>query len=120
MSSAITNQETCLDGFSHNNDNKKVLKELEKSEKRVEKMCSNCHDIQNKLNRRNLMEEHNTPEWPKWLSAGDRNLKLLQSGIVTPNVVVAADDSGDYKTVAAAVEATSKKCKTRYAIRIKA
>ncbi|GKB92821.1 pectinesterase/pectinesterase inhibitor U1 [Tanacetum coccineum] len=129
MSSAITDQETCLDGFSQDKDDKKVRKELEKSEKRVEKMCSNalamiCNmtntDIanENKLKGRNLKEEKHDTEWPHWMSVKDR--KLLQSGTVTPNVVVAADGSGDYKTVAAAVEAAPKKSKTRYVIRIKA
>ena len=51
MSSAITNQKTCLDGFSHDNDDKKVRKELEKNEKRVEKMCSNGHDMQHDQHR---------------------------------------------------------------------
>ncbi|KAI3766333.1 hypothetical protein L2E82_16387 [Cichorium intybus] len=128
MSSAITNQETCLDGFSHDSADKKVRKSLEKSEERVEKMCSNalamiCNmtstDLANerKLNGRNLNEEHNNV-WPEWLSTGDR--RLLQSGTVRPNVIVAADGGGNYKTVAAAVAAAPSKSKTRYVIRIKA
>ncbi|KAL7607098.1 hypothetical protein Lser_V15G17800 [Lactuca serriola] len=128
MSSAITNQETCLDGFSHDEADKKLRKSLEKSERRVEKMCSNalamiCNmtrtDLANerKLNGRNLKEEQNNA-WPEWLSTGDR--RLLQSGTVKANVVVAADGSGNYKTVAAAVAAAPSKSKTRYVIRIKA
>ncbi|XP_076886880.1 pectinesterase-like [Bidens hawaiensis] len=128
MSSAITDQETCLDGFSHDGADKKVRKALEQGQEKVEKMCSNalamiCNmtntDLANeeKLNGRKLKEEENS-EWPEWLSVGDR--KLLQSGTVTPNVVVAADGSGNYKTVAAAVAAAPTKSKTRYVIRIKA
>ncbi|CAH1422914.1 unnamed protein product [Lactuca virosa] len=128
MSSAITNQETCLDGFSHDEADKKLRKSLEKSERRVEKMCSNalamiCNmtrtDLANerKLNGRNLKEEQNNA-WPEWLSTGDR--RLLQSGTVKANVVVATDGSGNYKTVAAAVAAAPSKSKTRYVIRIKA
>ncbi|XP_071716107.1 pectinesterase-like [Rutidosis leptorrhynchoides] len=127
MSSAITDQETCLDGFSHDDADKKVRKELLKSEENVEKMCSIalamiCNmtnaDLANemKINGRNLKE--NDDVWPEWLSGKDR--KLLQSGTVTPNVVVAADGSGNYKTVAAAVAAAPSKSKTRYVIRIKA
>lgn len=56
--------------------------------------------------------------WPEWLSAGDR--RLLQSSTVTPNVVVAADGSGNYKTVSAAVAAAPEKSSKRYVIRIKA
>ncbi|KAI7735817.1 hypothetical protein M8C21_000579, partial [Ambrosia artemisiifolia] len=126
MSSTITDQETCLDGFSHGDADKKVRKELEKGQERVEKMCSNalamiCNmtntDLLTAAGRsRNLLQVEDN--WPEWLSVGDR--KLLQSGAVTPNAVVAADGSGDYKTVSAAVAAAPSKSKTRYVIRIKA
>ncbi|KAJ4834586.1 Pectinesterase/pectinesterase inhibitor U1 [Turnera subulata] len=137
LSSAITNQETCLDGFSHDGADKKVRKALLKGEKHVEKMCSNAlamiknmtdtdiakfelsqKNTNRKLKQEEKEEEGSTGEWPEWLSAGDR--RLLQSGTVTPNVVVAADGSGDYRTVSAAVKAAPSKSKTRYIIRIKA
>ncbi|KAL1811381.1 hypothetical protein ACET3Z_021446 [Daucus carota] len=128
ISSAITNQESCIDGFSHDGADRKVREELLGSEHNVEKMCSNalamiCNftntDIANeaKLKGRNLREQDNSV-WPHWLSAGDR--RLLQSSTVTPNVVVAADGSGDYKTVSEAVAAAPEDSKTRYVIRIKA
>ncbi|XP_076926805.1 pectinesterase-like [Bidens hawaiensis] len=128
MSSGITDQETCLDGFSHDSADKKVRKELEKGQEKVRKMCSNalamiCNmtdtDLANeeRLNERKLREEENTV-WPEWLSVGDR--KLLQSGTVKANVVVAADGSGNFKTVAAAVAAAPSKSSSRYVIRIKA
>lgn len=56
--------------------------------------------------------------WPKWLSAGDR--RLLQSGTVTPNVVVAADGSGNFLTVSAAVAAAPNRSSTRFVIGIAA
>ncbi|KAD4889437.1 hypothetical protein E3N88_21510 [Mikania micrantha] len=118
MSSAITDQETCLDGFSQD---KRLRKELEKGQVKVEKMCSNalamiCNmTIDQNAAGRKLEEE----VWPEWLSPRDR--RLLQSGTtVRPNVVVAADGSGNYKTVAAAVAAAPSKSSTRYVIRIKA
>ena len=52
------------------------------------------------------------------MSVADR--RLLQSSSVTPDVVVAADGSGNYKTVSAAVAAAPKKSSKRYIIRIKA
>ncbi|KAJ4827605.1 hypothetical protein Tsubulata_026412, partial [Turnera subulata] len=114
-----------------------VRKALLKGEKHVEKMCSNAlamiknmtdtdiakfelsqKNTNRKLKQEEKEEEGSTGEWPEWLSAGDR--RLLQSGTVTPNVVVAADGSGDYRTVSAAVKAAPSKSKTRYIIRIKA
>ncbi|CAK7356440.1 unnamed protein product [Dovyalis caffra] len=131
LSSAITNQETCLDGFSHEDADKKVREALLKGESHVEKMCSNVlamiknmtdTDIANELKttNRKLKEEKDGDEsvWPEWMSVADR--RLLQSSSVTPNVVVAADGSGNYKTVSAAVAAAPQKSSKRYIIRIKA
>ncbi|CAI9773540.1 unnamed protein product [Fraxinus pennsylvanica] len=128
MSAAMTNQETCLDGFSHDNADKNVREELIKAEDHVEKMCSNVlamiknmtdTDIANemKLSGRKLIEDDDSGT-RKWLSAGDR--RLLQSSFVTPDVVVAADGSGNYSTVSAAVAAAPEKSSRRYVIRIKA
>lgn len=64
------------------------------------------------------LEEENGIEWPQWMSAGDR--RLLQAGGVTPNVVVAADGSGNYRTVGEAVAAAPGGSSSRYIIRIKA
>jgi pectinesterase len=64
------------------------------------------------------LEEKNGTEWPEWLSAGDR--RLLQATTVTPNVVVAADGSGNYRTVSEAVAAAPERSSSRYIIRIKA
>ncbi|KAL2462493.1 Pectinesterase/pectinesterase inhibitor 3 [Forsythia ovata] len=130
LSAAMTNQETCLDGFSHDDADKHVREELIKGENNAEKLCSNVlamiknmtdTDIQNemKLSGRKLKEDDvGTNGWPKWLSAGDR--RLLQSSSVTPDVVVAADGSGNYRTVSAAVAAAPEKSSKRYVIRIKA
>ncbi|KAA8541573.1 hypothetical protein F0562_022725 [Nyssa sinensis] len=129
LSSAITNQETCLDGFSQDKADKQVREVLLDGEVLVEKMCSNSlamiknltdTDIANyqlKTMGRKVLEE-DPSGWPKWLSAGDR--RLLQSSTVTPDVVVAADGSGDYRTVSEAVAAAPQGSSRRYVIRIKA
>ncbi|MBA0565439.1 hypothetical protein Golob_010314 [Gossypium lobatum] len=131
MSAAMTNQETCLDGFSHEGADKKIREVLIDGEKYVEKMCSNAlamiknmtdTDIANEMmlksSNRKLKEDESGIAWPEWLSAGDR--RLLQSSSVTPNVVVAADGSGNFKTVSEAVAKAPEKSSTRYIIRIKA
>ncbi|KAH9713887.1 Pectinesterase/pectinesterase inhibitor 3 [Citrus sinensis] len=130
MSAAMTNQGTCLDGFSHDDANKHVRDALSDGQVHVEKMCSNALAmiknmtdtdmmIMRTSNNRKLIEETSTVDgWPAWLSTGDR--RLLQSSSVTPNVVVAADGSGNFKTVAAAVAAAPQGGTKRYIIRIKA
>lgn len=104
----------------------------------MERMCSNAlamiknmtdTDIANyeakmgiSTNNRNLNEILNNNDdaiqWPDWISTGDR--RLLQSSTVNPDVVVAADGSGNFKTVSAAVAAAPEKSSKRYVIRIKA
>jgi pectinesterase len=130
LSAAITNQETCIDGFSHSEADKKVRRLLIKGQRKVERLCSNVlamiknmtdTDIQNEMKSKGRNLKETAPEdikWPEWLSAGDR--RLLQSSSVTPNVVVAADGSGNYRTVAAAVAAAPSRSATRYVIRIRA
>ncbi|KAG7581927.1 Pectinesterase inhibitor domain [Arabidopsis suecica] len=149
ISSAITNQETCLDGFSHDDADKQVRKALLKGQIHVEHMCSNAlamiknmtdTDIANfeqkakiTSNNRKLKEENqettvavdiagagelDAEGWPTWLSAGDR--RLLQGSSVKADATVAADGSGTFKTVAAAVAAAPENSNKRYVIHIKA
>ncbi|KAL2481909.1 Pectinesterase/pectinesterase inhibitor 3 [Abeliophyllum distichum] len=131
LSAAQTNQESCLDGFSHDGADKKVRSALLKGQMHVFRLCSNVlaliknitdTDAQMAGNRDSSVErrlgEENEHEWPKWLSAGDR--RLLQASTVTPDVTVAADGSGNYVTVSAAVAAAPESSTRRYIIRIKA
>ncbi|XP_047960257.1 pectinesterase-like [Salvia hispanica] len=131
LSSAITNQETCLDGFSYSKADRHVREVFIGGQVvRVEQLCSNSLAMLTNMTKKDAEEERKLNGgrkltaaaadggWPEWMSAGDR--RLLQSSSVTPNVVVAADGSGDYKTVAAAVAAAPEKSSKRYVIRIKA
>ncbi|KAI3524904.1 hypothetical protein L1887_03573 [Cichorium endivia] len=131
MSTTLTNQETCIDGFSHDKHDKHLRESLIAGEIHAEKLCSNSlamiknmtdTDMANQaeINGRKLTEEDDDDNvmWPEWLSSGDR--KLLQTGTVRPNVVVAADGSGDFTTVSAAVAAAPTSSTTRYVIRIAA
>ncbi|KAI5556528.1 hypothetical protein POPTR_018G051400v4 [Populus trichocarpa] len=129
LSAAMTNQETCLDGFSHDKADKKVRELFIDEEMHVYHMSSialaiikNVTDTdmakEQSLSSGRKLEEENGTEWPEWLSAGDR--RLLQATTVTPNVVVAADGSGNYRTVSEAVAAAPERSSSRYIIRIKA
>ncbi|KAK4267128.1 hypothetical protein QN277_023953 [Acacia crassicarpa] len=132
ISAAITNQETCLDGFSHDSADKKVRQGLIDGQLHGERMCSNALAMiknmtdgdasSSSMSNRKLGEVDEVSDdgvsWPEWMSAGDR--KLLQATTVTPNVVVAADGSGNYRTVSEAVAAAPEGSATRYVIRIKA
>ncbi|CAA7400730.1 unnamed protein product [Spirodela intermedia] len=145
LSAAITNQDTCLDGFSHDSAERRLRDEIREAITHVSHMCSNAlalvtnmtdGDISSRLEveqmaasggvHRKLLEVaqeeavYGVDEegFPTWMSAADR--RLLQQSTVTPNVVVAADGSGDFKTVSAAVAAAPSGSSKRYVIRIKA
>lgn len=130
------NQVTCLDGFSHDDADKEVRKVLQEGQIHVEHMCSNALAMTKNMTdkdiaefeqtnmvlgsnkNRKLLEEENGVGWPEWISAGDR--RLLQGSTVKADVVVAADGSGNFKTVSEAVAAAPLKSSKRYVIKIKA
>ncbi|KAJ4837987.1 hypothetical protein Tsubulata_043193 [Turnera subulata] len=131
LSAAMTDQETCLDGFSHDIADKKVRDLFIKAELHVYRLCSSALAIVKNMTDTDMAsEQYSSPErkleeeengelnWPKWLSEQDR--RLLQATSVTPHVVVAADGSGNYRTVSAAVAAAPSRSSSRYIIRIKA
>ncbi|KAL2336342.1 hypothetical protein Fmac_010788 [Flemingia macrophylla] len=140
ISAAITNQVTCLDGFSHENADRHVRRSLLEGQVHVERMCSNALAMTKNMTDNDIADyEHNLSldsksrklaesyvdvdvdagvQWPQWISAADR--RLLQAATVKADVVVAADGSGDFKTVTAAVDSAPLKSSKRFVIRIKA
>ncbi|XP_010261668.1 PREDICTED: pectinesterase-like [Nelumbo nucifera] len=127
VSAAMTNQESCIDGFSHDNADKDVRKKLLAGQEHVYRMCSNAlamiknmtdTDMAQEQYKAKRRVEESSEEFPAWLSWGDR--KLLQASMLVPDVTVAADGSGHYTTVSEAVAAAPEKSHKRYIIRIKA
>eukprot|EP01018_Ginkgo_biloba_P027746 Gb_18512 [translate_table: standard] len=147
LSASITNQYTCLDGFGHREGN--VRLQLQSRLMNVSHLVSNSLAMvknmsieasrsangQNvPLQNRHLLSDHMDSHldfmshygsvddgFPSWLSAGDRRL-LQASGrrSTRPDVVVAKDGSGNYKTITAAVKAAPENSRRRYVIHIKA
>ncbi|XP_077236507.1 pectinesterase-like [Tasmannia lanceolata] len=131
ISAAMTNQESCLDGFSHGDADGKIRKLILKGLNHVYRLCSNSlgmvrnmtnSDMANERYTSTTEEEEEKREsgFPSWLSVGDRRLLQSSTTTVTPNVVVAANGSGDYTTVQAAVEAAPSGSSERYIIKINA
>lgn len=126
LSGAMTNQKTCLDEFSPDTDERKVREALIAGQMHVYHMCSNALAMICNITDGHMANKHYSPAeqmngtngWPDWLSAGDR--RLLQAPTVTPDVVVAADGSGNYRTVSEAVAAAPDRSSRRYIIKIKA
>ncbi|KAG6534427.1 hypothetical protein ZIOFF_008313 [Zingiber officinale] len=123
VSAAMTNQESCLDGFSHSQNNRRLRQSLVAELTHVTHMCSNALRMIKNLSvngggwRRRTMGR-NREAWPEWMRKADR--RRMESEEVAADAVVAGDGSRDYRTVQEAVIAAPEKSKRRHVIRIKA
>ncbi|KAL6124426.1 hypothetical protein ACLB2K_076938 [Fragaria x ananassa] len=113
LSTALTNLETCREGFS----------ELGVSDFFLPVMSNNVSNLISNTLSINYVPYNPAPPskdgFPTWVNPGNR--RLLQSSSPTANLVVAKDGSGNYKTVAEAITAASKRSGTaRYVIYVKA
>lgn len=141
LSAVISYTETCKDGI----DNPEIKSEMEKGLVNATALTSNALAIVTGIDSilsafhlpnissifsRRLLEENlgdvhqiDADGYPTWLSTSDRKLLALNHhGIANPkpNVVVAQDGSGDFKTISDALNAMPKKSKSRYVIHVKA
>lgn len=100
----MTNLDTCRTGFVELGVGDGVLPLI--NNKNVSDIISNTLAL-NKGGSANAETNGYKDGFPAWVSPGDR--KLLQSSTVTPDVVVAKDGSGDYRTITEALEEASKR-----------
>ncbi|KAF8011264.1 hypothetical protein BT93_J1772 [Corymbia citriodora subsp. variegata] len=129
LSATITDQETCLDSLQEINstliDDVRAAMEnstefVSNSLAIVTRIISLLADFKIPIHRK-LLASSSSPssEFPSWLGAAER--RLLQEGSeVLPQLTVAQDGSGDYKTIQEAVDAVPKKNETRFVIKVKA
>nr|QIR83176.1 pectin methylesterase 18 [Cunninghamia lanceolata] len=143
LSAALTNQETCLNGFRDLN-----LSAANPIRALVSPRAVNLSElVYNSLsmyklstlpaktvNNRRLLTVNSNEDgdfyshysrvskdgFPEWLSAGDRKLLQASSPASQANAVVAQDGSGNYRTIAQAINAAPEKSSKRYIIYIKA
>ncbi|KAJ9699079.1 hypothetical protein PVL29_007927 [Vitis rotundifolia] len=114
LSTALTNLQTCQDGFIDLGVSDYVLPLMSNN---VSKLISNTLSI----NKVPYAEPSYKGGYPTWVKPGDR--KLLQSSSLASqaNIVVSKDGSGDYTTIGAAITAASKRSGSgRYVIYVKA
>ncbi|GAB2230882.1 hypothetical protein Droror1_Dr00015178 [Drosera rotundifolia] len=116
LSSSLTYFHTCTDSFSDLNITTSPVLTLVANGDVLRLIC-NALAI-NKDGGAGFPRYKNEGGWPSWMQKRDR--KLLQVG-ATPNVVVAQDGSGNYKTISEAVTASKKRTGNgRYVIHVKA
>ncbi|KAE9610766.1 hypothetical protein Lal_00021172 [Lupinus albus] len=112
LSTALTNLETCKDGFKELGVLDYVLPLLSNN---VTKLISNTLSL-NKVPYQQQSYKNGFPTWVK-----PRDGKLLRSSysFAQANVVVAKDGSGKYKTVKEAIDAAPQSSNERYVIYVK-
>ncbi|XP_027167376.1 pectinesterase 3-like [Coffea eugenioides] len=128
LSTSLTDLETCLDTLEEVNAT--ILEDVRTSMKNSTEFASNSLAIVSKLveilsdfqipvNRKLLGETGRSSGFPHWVRAADRRL-LQTSKDPQPNLVVALDGSGDYRTINEAVARIPINSKTRFVIYVKA
>ncbi|CAM8925393.1 unnamed protein product [Rhodiola kirilowii] len=134
LSAAITYQETCLDGFENTTGTAegKMRDALNASSQLTSNALAMVTQLSGVfaslhipgLTSRRLMSAYDLPvvghnEYPVWFDQGRRQLLSTTPLFLKPNVVIAKDGSGDYKTLSEAVPHIPKKSNTTYAIYVK-
>ncbi|CAO2823115.1 unnamed protein product [Amaranthus hypochondriacus] len=144
LSAAMTNENTCIDGFFDLEEMAKKLNQkkgfriyLEMKLKPIIQMISNSlaiikhieeHKKQNEENPSLFLDEDqqfssvrgSKNGFPPWMSKRERRLMGRRNFRVRANAVVAMDGSGDYRTIEEAIKMAPNMSMSRYVIKIKA
>jgi len=132
LSAVMSYQQTCIDGFPKG----KLKNDMEKFLKVSKELTSNSLAMISELSsflstfqvpgpsRHLLTQESSSPTmdndgFPTWMTPEDRRMLKGKADKPKPNVIVAKDGSGDYKTISGALAAMPEKYKGRYVIYVK-
>ncbi|KAL0326749.1 UNVERIFIED_CONTAM: putative pectinesterase/pectinesterase inhibitor 24 [Sesamum angustifolium] len=126
LSAAGADLQTCMDGFEYAPDEvrKIVSANLDNSTKIVATSLAIISMIDGYMSPREkpstITTSKPSSDWePTWLSPEDRMLLHDTKGTVIPDVVVAADGSGDYDTITKAIEGVPENSDRRFIIYVK-
>ncbi|KAI3421538.1 uncharacterized protein J3R85_012150 [Psidium guajava] len=130
LSGAITFQESCLDGFENTtgaaaDKMKQILQSSRELTSNGLAMVTEISSLLSSFNipgvsRRLLSEEQDgVTEFPPWVNEGRRKLLAVASADLKPDVVVAQDGSGKYKTISEALVDVPKMNNKTFVIYIK-
>ncbi|XP_074587405.1 pectinesterase-like [Curcuma longa] len=129
LSAAITNQDTCLDGFAYVGHDGGYRHAIESRLNHLSHMVSNSLAMVGKIRRREPRRKEalegygeldTSTEFPVWVSKKDRRLLQAATNETKPDLVVAKDGSGNFTTVSEAVAAAPRNANQRFVIYVKA
>ncbi|KAK3017987.1 hypothetical protein RJ639_002744, partial [Escallonia herrerae] len=126
IASAITCHETCLDSFENTTGN--TAQEMKKLLKTSKELTINSYEMVKEISKvfstfqvpgfsRRLLSSRALPSWVK---GGKRHLLQANSATIKPDVVVAQDGTGKYKTINEALKEAPMKGTKPFVIHIKA
>lgn len=130
LSASVTYQETCLDGFegAEGDAGEKMKKALKGAYELTSNVLAIMSEISSVLSSFNLPFFHRRllsfddpmkVDIPMWVSGERRGLLKASIKSMKPNVIVAKDGSGQYKTISEAVADVPKKKNDTYVIYVK-
>lgn len=130
LSTVVSDHETCLDSLEEANSSHLGAMRLAMTNSSeyssnslaiVTKIMTLLSKLNIPMHRRLLGfgkgDDDSSSNFPTWLSPGDR--RLLQETSPRPDLVVALDGSGNYRTIKEAVEAVPDKSPSRFVIYVK-
>ncbi|CAN6690464.1 unnamed protein product [Malus baccata var. baccata] len=139
LSAAMTNQDTCLDGFSANgtaprSSNMRIVRsEIEGRINTISQHVSNALVMLKKIPGAQKYESSETMKsemfpdfgpakkgFPTWVSSKDRRLLQSSTNETKYDLVVAKDGTGNFTTISEAVDVAPNSSATRFVIYIKA
>lgn len=129
LSATVTYQQTCLDGFDNTTgpagDKMKEILTLSSQLTSnglamVTSLSSILKDFDiSALTGRRLLTSWNNSGFPSWLTQEKRRLLAQTPATIKPDIIVAQDGSGQYKTINEAVHMIPKKSNTTFVLYIK-
>ncbi|KAH0970855.1 hypothetical protein GBA52_023011 [Prunus armeniaca] len=129
LSAAMTNENTCIDGFfeleEFDSENQIGLKgHLQGLLAPISVLMSDClamirYQEQALNEQKRLVTKKPKKRFPMWMLPGDRNL-MQREPTMKADIVVAADGNGDYETIGEALKMAPNMSRTRFVIKIKA
>ncbi|XP_059667240.1 probable pectinesterase/pectinesterase inhibitor 61 [Cornus florida] len=131
LSAALTNQDTCREGFEDVNGY--VKDQMEEKLMDLSELASNClaifaaasdgdefGDIPIQNRRRRLMGSPEYSEFPTWLTRKERALLAMPVSSIQADIVVSSSGNGTFKTIAEAIKKAPENSDRRTIIYVKA
>lgn len=120
LSAAMSNQDTCLEGFEGTERKYEAL--IKGSLRQVTQLVSNVLDMYTQLNALPFKSSRNESidKSPEWFTETDESLMMrLDPSALHPNAVVALDGKGKYRTINEAINEAPNHSTKRYVIYVK-